>query len=143
MKALCAWCQREGRPAFLGERPPFDSDDETHGICSRHQAEVYRGLPAPSDPDLRALFVVRDRDTGLYEYLENTVGRLPDVKVIMERRYTQRRQRAEPVDDERRRFDRRIRHGKVVFGYTVYRFKPRGPWPVVDDRGDDAVNGTS
>jgi len=104
---------------------------------------VYRGLPAPSDPDLRALFVVRDRDTGLYDYLQNTVGRLPDVKVIMERRYTQRRQRAEPIEDERRRFDRRIRHGKIVFGYTVYRFKPRGPWPVVDGRGDDAANGTS
>jgi hypothetical protein len=87
---------------------------------------VYRGLPAPSDPDLRALFVVRARDAALYEYLQHTVGRLRDVKVIIEQRHTQRRQRAGTVDDERRGFDRRIRQGKVLFGFTVYRFKPKG-----------------
>src|SRR5258707_3489166 len=98
MKAVCAWCQREGRPAFLGERPPFDSDDETHGICSLHQADVYRGLPAPSDPDLRALFFLRARDAALYEYLQNTVGRLLVIKVIIELLHTQRRHRTVTIE---------------------------------------------
>ncbi len=38
MRALCAWCQREGLPAFFGEREPLGDLSETHGICAGHEA---------------------------------------------------------------------------------------------------------
>ncbi len=39
MIAVCAWCEREGAPAVLGEREPLDNPGITHGMCERHEVE--------------------------------------------------------------------------------------------------------
>ena len=48
MTVVCAWCQRLGRPAVLGQKEPLDLADITHGICDEHElvwrAEVQRSL---------------------------------------------------------------------------------------------------
>ena len=125
MRAVCAWCQRDGRPGFLGERAPFDSTDETHGICPRHAAQVLAQLPSPSYPDIRMLLVVARDQTRLYDYLAKNFGSLKDVNVIVERRRGDRRARTLDIGLERRRADRRIRRGEdLAFGYTIYRFRP-------------------
>ncbi len=36
MTVVCAWCQRLGRPAVLGEKEPLDMAVITHGICDEH-----------------------------------------------------------------------------------------------------------
>ena len=36
MKVICAWCEQEGRPSFIGERPPLFDARHTHGICPNH-----------------------------------------------------------------------------------------------------------
>jgi len=40
MKILCAWCQKEGKPALMGEREPLDDPAETHGLCPEHRRQV-------------------------------------------------------------------------------------------------------
>lgn len=39
MKLKCAWCEREGRPANVGEVEPMDNRSETHGSCQEHRQE--------------------------------------------------------------------------------------------------------
>jgi hypothetical protein len=36
VKVFCAWCAKEGRPAFLHQKAPFDDRRETHGVCPDH-----------------------------------------------------------------------------------------------------------
>lgn len=36
MKVICAWCERDGQPAILGERSPLVDERPTHGICNVH-----------------------------------------------------------------------------------------------------------
>ncbi len=36
MKVVCAWCEKEGKPALIGERAPFFDRRATHGICPFH-----------------------------------------------------------------------------------------------------------
>jgi len=33
LKVACAWCERDGAPAFMGEREPLDNPTITHGFC--------------------------------------------------------------------------------------------------------------
>ena len=45
MIVLCAWCEHEGRPAFIRETEDFYSQGlkiESHGICNAHRELVYR-----------------------------------------------------------------------------------------------------
>ena len=114
MKVVCASCEREGKPSYLGEQEPYDNPATTHGICPRHTQLALEALPSPSFPDAEMLIVVRPNDTDLYHYLVRRFAGVPGVKVILERRQTK----------ERIRNDRRIREGRVsVLGYTVVRFK--------------------
>ena len=128
MKVTCAWCQREGQPASLGERAPLDDPAETHGICRRHTLELLDRLPSRSFPGVRLLLVVSPRESGLYEYLQRELAGVSGVKVMLERRQGERRQgerRHAPQDvpDEQRRIERRLRQGEVsALGYTVIRF---------------------
>ena len=43
MKVLCAWCLRDGRPAFLQEKGPLTDARETHGLCGEHFASLRAG----------------------------------------------------------------------------------------------------
>jgi hypothetical protein len=122
MKVVCALCEREGKPAYLGEREPYDNPATTHGICPRHKEQALEALPSQSFPDVEMLIVVRPNDTDLYEYLLRRFAGVPGVRVILERRRADRRV-GERVPNERR-----IRQATVsALGYTVVRFKRKPP----------------
>jgi hypothetical protein len=123
LRAFCAWCQREGGPAFLGEREPFDDDSETHGVCRRHLRGILAALPSQSFPNVTYLFVIRPTETSLYDHLERAFLGVPGVKVIMERRTEDRRSTQRRAMPERRRTDRRQPRGTShALGYTTVRF---------------------
>jgi len=123
MRVSCAWCQREGQPASLGERAPLDDPAETHGICRRHTQELVNRLPSRSFPGVRLLLVVSPREEALYEHLQKELAGVSGVKVILERRRAERRLGDSDVPEEQRQVDRRVRQGEVsAFGYTVIRF---------------------
>src|SRR6267143_3172600 len=127
MKAICAWCESEGRPSDLGEREPFYNPATTHCICAYHQKRLLELLPSKSFPDAEVLIVVRPNGTALHNYLQRAFAGLRGVKVIMERRAGDRRAAQYPVADERRLVrTRRIRQGQVSsLGYIVVRFTPK------------------
>lgn len=123
MKVVCAWCRREGRPGLLGEREPLDNPAETHGICPYHTGRLREQVPARSFPGVRVLLVVATSETSLYRYLERSFATVRDVKVILERRQSERR--ARPCDSviERRRRERRRRPRTMSpLGYQMVRF---------------------
>jgi hypothetical protein len=122
MKVVCAACEREGKPSYLGEREPYDNSAVTHGMCSRHKEQALEALPSQSFPDAEMLIIVRPNDTDLYEYLLRRFVGVRGVRVILERRRADRRV-GERVPNERR-----IRQGTVsALGYTVVRFKRKQP----------------
>jgi hypothetical protein len=131
MKVVCAWCKREGLAGVLGERAPFDDATETHGICRRHVERVLEQLPASSFPDVRMLIVVAAREPKLRDYLEESFAAVADVRVIADRRRSDRRRLRADAPVDRRRGERRQRMGRrSPLGYQVVRFgKPTRPAP--------------
>jgi len=127
MKAICAWCESEGRLSDLGEREPFSNPAVTHCICADHQRRLLELLPSKSFPDAEVLIVVRPNDTALHDHLQRAFAGMRAVKVIMDRRAGDRRVAQALVAHERRhRRIRRIRQGQVSsLGYTVVRFTPK------------------
>jgi len=127
MKAICAWCESEGRPSDLGEREPFYNPATTHCICAHHRERLLELLPSKSFPDAEVLIVVRPNDTALHDYLQRAFAGMRGVKVIIDRREGDRRRTQGPVTDNRRQVrTRRIRRGEVSsLGYTVVRFTPK------------------
>ena len=131
MKVVCASCEREGKPSYLGELEPYDNPATTHGICPRHKEQALEALPSQSFPDAEMLLIVRLTDTDLYEYLQRRFAGVPGVRVILDRR------RADRPADERERKERRIRQGTVsALGYTVVRFTRKPPAGNKTDRVD-------
>jgi hypothetical protein len=123
MKITCAWCQREGQPASLGERAPLDDPAETHGICRRHTLALLDRLPSRSFPGVRLLLVVSPQETALYEHLQRELTGVRGVMVMLERRRRDRRLDGQTPSEEPRRIERRVRQGEVTaLGYTVIRF---------------------
>jgi CheY-like chemotaxis protein len=52
MRVVCAWCERDGGPAFLREQAPLEDPATTHGICDRHEADLRATLrKSPERPD--------------------------------------------------------------------------------------------
>src|SRR5688572_15284712 len=49
MRVVCAWCERDGRPAFLREQVPLEDPSTTYGICDRHEADVRASLRKSSE----------------------------------------------------------------------------------------------
>jgi hypothetical protein len=120
MKVVCAWCEREGQPSYLGEREPSGNLATTHGICLSHMEQSLEGLPSQSFPDVWMLIVVRPGEPELYESFERTFGGIPGVRIIVDQR------RGDGLMGERVRGERRIRRGRVsATGYTVVRFNPK------------------
>jgi hypothetical protein len=73
------------------------------------------------------LVIVRPNDTALFDYLQGRFAGVRGVKVIIDRRLTDRRrdERSPAADDRRRVRTRRIRRGEVSpLGYTIVRFTP-------------------
>src|SRR4029453_1537242 len=110
----------------LGEKAPFDDPSETHGYCPRHAALLLAALPSLSFPDIELLIVVRRHDIPLFDYLERQLEGVRGVKVILERRVSDRRHALVQRAPDRRRLRRRLRlrHASSL-GYTVVRFRPR------------------
>ncbi|MCI0407353.1 MAG: hypothetical protein L0191_02105 [Acidobacteria bacterium] len=46
MRLLCAWCEKEGKPALLAEVEPKDDPTPTHGMCPAHRAEAEKEIEA-------------------------------------------------------------------------------------------------
>ena len=129
MRILCAWCSREGEPGDMGEREPLDNPGTTHGICPQHTAQVLESLPSRSFPDAELLIVVPRGNTVLYEHLKRSLEGMAGVKVIVDRRITDRRAAPSQGSDERRhRATRRIREATSAHGeLTFVRFTPKVP----------------
>jgi hypothetical protein len=131
MKILCAWCCREGRPAYLGEREPIENTEATHGVCAHHKALLLESLPSRSFPETEVLFVVHRGNTALYERLKLSLAEMSHVAVIVDRRrVSDRRAAAGPSPNERRHVrTRRIREGtpSPLGDFTVLRFTPKAP----------------
>jgi hypothetical protein len=120
MKVVCAWCEREGQPSYLGEREPSENLATTHGICLTHKEQSLEGLPSQSFPDVWMLIMVRPDDPDLYESFERAFGGIPGVRIIVDQR------RADRLVGERGRGERRIRRGRAsATGYTMVRFSPK------------------
>jgi hypothetical protein len=136
LRAFCAWCQREGRPAFLGEREPLDDESETHGVCRRHLQSILAALPSQSFPDITYLFVIRPGEAALYDHLERAFVGVRGVKIIMDRRRGERRAAHHRAQHDRRRTDRRQPRGTShALGYTTVRFAQpatSGAAPIAD-----------
>ena len=126
MLVFCAWCQRDGKPGYLGEREPLGNPAPTHGVCAIHKEHLLESFPSRSLPDAELLIVVH-RDTALYEYLQRLFADVSGVKVFVDRRVDDRRSAPRSVTDERRYVRRRIRQGTIspLSGYTIVRFTPK------------------
>lgn len=46
MKPLCAWCEKEGKPAFLAEIEPKNDPTPTHGMCPEHRKQAEQEVEA-------------------------------------------------------------------------------------------------
>ena len=127
MQVLCAWCHRDGKPAYLGEREPLENSTPTHGICASHKEQVLESLPSQSFPDAELLIVVCRNYIPLYKQLQQWFVGVPGVKVLVDRRATDRRSATYSVTDERRARTRRLRRGTISpeGSYTVVRFTPK------------------
>jgi hypothetical protein len=127
MQVFCAWCHRDGKPAYLGEREPLENPRPTHGVCATHKKQLLESLPSRSFPDAELLIVVRRNYIPLYEHFQRLFVSVPGVKVLMDRRATDRRSATYPITDERRVRMRRIRRGSISpqGSYTVVRFTPK------------------
>ena len=118
MSVVCALCEQEGKPSYLGDREPYDNSATTHALCPRHTGQAIEVLASSSFPDAEMLIVVRPNDTDLYEYLLQRFAGVSGVKVILERRQASSRSGGHI------RNERRIRQGTAsALGYTVVRFK--------------------
>jgi hypothetical protein len=114
----------------MGERAPFDNPEPTHGICAYHQAEFLESLPSRSFPDVELLIVVHENNTTLYEYLKRSLAAMTRVKVILDRRVSDRRAATGRGSAERRYVrTRRLQEGTVspLGGFTILRFTPKEP----------------
>jgi hypothetical protein len=143
MKILCAWCCREGQPGYMGEREPLDNPLPTHGVCAHHKAQLLESLPSRSFPETEVLIVVHRRNTALYERLKLSFAAMSHVRVIVDRRVSDRREA--PLDglDERRHVrTRRIREGTLspLGDFTIVRFTPKAPLTPVNQEATSSLN---
>jgi len=128
MKVRCAWCGQEGKPGLLGEKPPLDDPTETHGICQRHWREMVEALPSTSFPGVELLIVVHPKSRELFDYLQRQWAGVRGVKVILDRRYGERRRtpRTSKVAERRTPEDRRVRQSQPgVLGCVFVWFERR------------------
>lgn len=123
MKVYCAWCEREGRPAFIGEKAPFDDTGVTHGICADHERRLLMGLPIP--PTATLLVVVHRDHPELYRQLLRLAAAIPGLHVILDRRRGERRWlHRVPVVERRRGERRRPAESVPELGFTLVPLRP-------------------
>jgi hypothetical protein len=63
MKTVCAWCEKEGKEALIGEKEPLADSSETHGICGDHREELEaRVIQLRAEAEERRVEAERQRD---------------------------------------------------------------------------------
>ena len=116
---------RDGQPGYMGEREPLDNPEPTHGICEQHKAQVLESLPSRSFPDVELLIVVPRNNTAVYERLKGSFGAMSRVKVLVERRVSDRRAASWPASNERRRQPASGTNGaSLTMGGCIRNFDP-------------------
>ena len=137
MRVICAWCQQEGRPGLLRVREPLEDSTDTHGICERHQQQVFEAFPSSSFPTTRWLFIVPPGDAARYEHLVKLLAGVPGAMVIIDRRRSERRRTPTPATPDRRRLERRVRRPQPSsLGYALVRFALKSPTSAPDGTPD-------
>jgi hypothetical protein len=96
-------------------------------VCRRHLQQILAALPSQSFPDVTYLFVIKEGEMALYDYLERAFLGVRGVKIIVDRRHRDRRETHRRAAHDRRRTERRQPRGtSYALGYTTVRFS-RGP----------------
>jgi hypothetical protein len=75
VKVLCAWCVRDGKPAFLREKVPLDDPGETHGLCNDHFTSLSAKVGWAGDSPLRRPSRLSQRSWNLIRWGQRMVGR--------------------------------------------------------------------
>ena len=75
MKVLCAWCVRDGKPAFLREKAPIDDPSETHGLCGDHFTSLSLSVRQVVTPKVWLLSRANDLSWGLTRWVQRQMGR--------------------------------------------------------------------
>ena len=76
MKVLCAWCVRDGKPAFLREKSPLDDPSETHGLCESHFKSLRASVGQVVDSKIWLLSRFNDLSWRLTRWGQRVMGRL-------------------------------------------------------------------
>ena len=76
VKVLCAWCVRDGKPAFLREKSPLSDVGETHGLCGDHFTSLRAGVGQVVDSRWWLVSHVNDLCGGLTRWGQRLMGRL-------------------------------------------------------------------
>jgi hypothetical protein len=105
MVTVCAWCQR-----FLGLKEPFTQGDVSHGICPTCSARQRL-------EDVPTLVVSRSR-VDTVPILEGLLTGTPEIRIVVDRRLSDRRRGRSSVDVPGGRRMRRDRREKVTLFLT-------------------------
>jgi hypothetical protein len=104
MVTVCAWCEK-----FLGLKDPKESAEITHGICA--------ACAARQSLEEAATVVISRRRAETLPIFEELLRAVPKIRVVVDRRFSERR-RERPLidvpDGRRKRRDRRQNGGIVV-----------------------------
>ncbi len=76
MKVLCAWCVRDGKPAFLREKSPVSDVSETHGLCSDHFTSLRASVGQVMSSRRWLVSQMNDFCWGLTRWGQRLMGRL-------------------------------------------------------------------
>jgi hypothetical protein len=101
MVTVCAWCEK-----FLGVKDPKESVEITHGIC--------RSCAARQNVSAAATLVVSRRRADTLPIFEELVRAMPEIRVVLDRRFNERRREPPNIDvpgGRRMRRDRRQNGG--------------------------------
>jgi len=75
VKVLCAWCVRDGKPAFLREKFPLEDPSETHGLCGDHFTSLSASVGKIVTPRVWMLLRMHDLSWGLTRWAQRMMGR--------------------------------------------------------------------
>jgi hypothetical protein len=104
MVTVCAWCEK-----FLGLKDPKGSAEITHGICAV--------CAARQDLAESATLVISRRRADTVPIFEELLKSVPEIRIVVDRRFSERRRERPMIDvpgGRRMRRDRRQSASLVV-----------------------------
>jgi hypothetical protein len=75
VKVLCAWCVRDGKPAFMREKLPLNDPSETHGLCGDHFTSLSASVGKVVDSRAWLLSRMNRLCWGLIRWRQRLMGR--------------------------------------------------------------------